>query len=147
MLIFSLDHKQVICGKLTDFGTCRNISPEKIKEKPLTSGVGTANYMAPEFLTANEKQSNYSYPVDVYAFGIVLYEKFIEKSAFDSEEFQQQWIIPKHIIAGKRFEKPYDIPEQYWNLIVKCWAQDFNERPTIENVIEEMKSWNYDIEY
>ena len=58
--------------KLIDMGTCK-----KIKEKGSTTGVnktftiiGTPNYMAPEIISGK----GYSYTVDLWSLGVVLYE-------------------------------------------------------------------------
>ena len=58
--------------KLIDMGTCK-----KIKEKASTTGVnktftiiGTPNYMAPEIISGK----GYSYTVDLWSLGVVLYE-------------------------------------------------------------------------
>ena len=130
VLVYSLNPKTSVCGKLTDFGTCRSISERSLQNKELTNGIGTPTYMAPECL----KNQKYDYKADVYSFGIVLYETFIEKNAFDEEKFNQQWMIPQFVIQGKRLDKPKHIPFDYWNLIQKCWNQNQEERPTFGQI-------------
>ena len=119
LLVFSLNPHSPVCAKLTDFGTCRNISERNLSAKALSTGIGTPTYMSPECL---QNSTDYSYPVDVYAFGIVLYETYIEKNAYDDDErFNQPWMIPQFVIEGNRLEKPDGIPENYWDLTTRCW--------------------------
>ena len=83
--------------------------------------------MAPECL----QNMNYSYEVDVYSFGIVLYESYNEKQAYsDDIQFDQPWKIPQFVIEGKRLNQPEGIPENYWNLTQNCWDQNPEKRPS-----------------
>ncbi|ELP86333.1 hypothetical protein EIN_296330 [Entamoeba invadens IP1] len=145
LLVFSLNPHSPVCAKLTDFGTCRNISERNLQSKALSQGIGTPTYMAPECL---QNSSEYSYPVDVYAFGIVLYETYIEKNAYENDErFNQPWMIPQFVIEGNRLDKPTGIPENYWDLTTKCWKQNPEERPTFADILATIESWGEDIRY
>ena len=68
-------------AKIADFGLARvdkhcQITPNIIsKNENLTSNVGTKRYMAPEL----QKQELYDKKVDIYAFGVLLYELFEDK--------------------------------------------------------------------
>ena len=142
VLIYSLNPHSTVCGKLTDFGTCRNISERNRINKELTQGIGTPTYMAPECL----QNFDYSYPVDVYSYGIVLYETFIEKSAYSDEQlFDQPWKIPQFVIEGKRLDQPDGMPENYWKLTQQCWDQNAENRPSFTDVLAEIESWDLDI--
>lgn len=142
ILIYSLNPHSPVCGKLTDFGTCRNISPNSLAKKELSQGIGTPTYMAPECL----QNANYSFSADVYSFSMVLYETYTEKQAFiDDERFNQPWMIPQFVIEGKRLEKPEGMRDDYWELINKCWDQEPNNRPTFIEIYKTFVSWNLDI--
>ncbi|ELP89779.1 serine-threonine protein kinase, putative [Entamoeba invadens IP1] len=144
VLIFSLNPHSAVCGKLTDFGTCRNISDRSVLNKDLTQGIGTPTYMSPECLS-NQK---YSYPVDVYAFGITMYETFIEGGAYTDEKvFDQPWKIPQFVSSGKRLERPDKMNDQFWELTTSCWDQDPETRPTFTDILKTVEGWNLDIKY
>jgi serine/threonine protein kinase len=145
LLIYSLNPNSPVCAKITDFGTCRSISDRNVNNKELTHGIGTPAYMAPECL---RNADDYSYPIDVYAFGMVMFETFTEKNAYENDErFNQPWLIPQFVIEGKRLDKPEGIPENYWDLLTKCWAQNPEERPTFVQVLQIIESWGEDIKY
>ena len=142
ILLFSLNARSAVCGKLTDFGTCRNVSARSIAAKELSAGVGTPTYMAPETLQGTA----YSYPVDVYAFGVMLWETWAECQAYvDDARFEQPWMIPQFVIEGKRLERPAGMPDWWWSLVERCWAQDAGARPDFGAVLREMAGWPYDI--
>ncbi|ELP88900.1 serine-threonine protein kinase, putative [Entamoeba invadens IP1] len=144
LLIFSMNPHTPISSKLTDFGTCRSISENALKIRALSQSIGTPTYMPPECL---ENNTNYGYPVDVYSFGIVLYETFIEGNAYENDDrFTQPWVIPQFVIEGNRLEKPREMEDYYWDLIEKCWKQKAEERPTFLDILDIMKTWDVDIE-
>ena len=139
ILVYSLNPHSLICGKLTDFGTCRNISERSLLKKELTKGIGTPTYMAPECLGIN----NYDIRADIYSFGIVMYETYIEREAYDTkndERFKQPWMIPQFVFEGKRLERPKGMPGDYWDLMKHCWQQDPNERPLFPQIYATLAS-------
>ena len=68
-LVFSLDEVLTENGKLTDFGSSRNINL-LMTNMTFTKGIGTPTYMAPEVLN----KEKYKKAADVYSFGVMMYE-------------------------------------------------------------------------
>lgn len=131
-----LDEKlePVICD-FHDFKSIEN-SPE------MKLAVGSPYCMAPElFMDDSEK---YSLPVDVYAYGFLLYNMFTSKLEFDDN---QPIKSPHHymmrISKGDRPVKPEGIPEHYWELIQRCWKQNPDERPTFDEIVNLLKNDKY----
>ncbi|ELP85303.1 hypothetical protein EIN_085250 [Entamoeba invadens IP1] len=144
VLVFSLNQFSTVCGKLTDFGTCRNISERSLSAKALTQGIGTPNYMSPECLRGTE---GYGYPSDVYSYGVMMYETYCQRTAYDSTDprFNQPWMIPQFVIEGNRLEKPEGCPDNYWDLMSKSWSQSQEDRPKFLDVVNTIESWGENI--
>ena len=53
--------------------------------------------------------------------------------------------IPQFVIEGKRLEKPDGIPNDYWNIIEKCWKHIPEDRPFAFQVYEMLKKLNVNI--
>ncbi|KAL7719912.1 Tyrosine kinase [Entamoeba marina] len=106
----------------------------------LTEVVGTPTYLAPEALD----NKPYSYPIDVYAYGLVLYETFLEGEAFDPEDpqFAEPWKIPPFVLEGNRPDRVEDMPDALWDLIDECWKQDMNSRPSFQDIVDTLESWD-----
>ncbi|ELP86252.1 serine-threonine protein kinase, putative [Entamoeba invadens IP1] len=133
VLIFSIEPRASVCAKLSDFGTTRDITEKSLKEHELTRGIGTPNYMPPECL----QRLSYGLPMDVFAFGVVMYETFVEHGAYDNDpRFTQPWNIPQFISEGNRLDKPDLVPDYYWKLLTSCWSQKEEDRPDIDAVFE-----------
>jgi hypothetical protein len=43
--------------------------------------------------------------------------------------------LASNVINGIRFEKPAQVTPFYWDLIQRCWAQDWEKRPTFTEII------------
>ncbi|KYQ93012.1 RGS domain-containing protein [Tieghemostelium lacteum] len=116
--------------KIIDFGSSRFVN------KNMTSHVGTQAWMAPEIFTSKR----YTEKVDVYSFGIILWEIFTRKAPYEHDKFNVPFLVTK----GERPELPKDCPAQILNLIKKCWAQKPSHRPSftkiciyLENIIQQ----------
>ncbi|CAM9099857.1 unnamed protein product [Ascophyllum nodosum] len=100
--------------KLCDFGLVRT---------SLTSA-GTPAYMAPELL--QERPFNKS--VDVYAFGILLWEIFYREIPFKGYEASD---IRGVVVSGGRPKIPRGAcPPEISRLMCRCWSQNPPQRPT-----------------
>ena len=111
--------------KITDFGVSKKLSTIESKTG---SQVGTQHYMALEI----EKGEKYNNKVDIYALGCIIYE------LFNLEEYYMDKILNKQIKINK------DIYNPKWKDLIDIMVKnDYNERPTIEEVynkIEDMES-------
>eukprot|EP00775_Hariotina_reticulata_P012407 gene12407-12542_t len=101
------------------------------------SQTGTAMYTAPEVtlgLPYNEK-------VDVFSFGVLLYELtarcmlfFTELPTNTSDASEPDRYAAK-VAQGYRPSRPKKMPQELWELISACWQQDPIRRPHITEVI------------
>lgn len=120
---------------VTDFGTSKTVDDVKTSQ---TVQQTTARIMPPEFLDDYQKY-NRSLPIDVYSYAMVLFYLWTEKEPF--EGLSNLAIIEK-TIKQIRPEFPSNKPlsEKWKTLIERCWAQDFTQRPTFEEICNLLES-------
>ncbi|CAB5388433.1 uncharacterized protein OCT59_029242 [Rhizophagus irregularis] len=132
-----LIHKDTI--KLADFGrSCQKGSANH------TKACGVIPYMDPKFF-----EENHSYGLteksDMYSLGILFWELTSRLSPFDFENKNHLEIIriKQDILNNKLRETP--IPgtnDKFVSLYKKCWQHEPDERPYIDQVIQELDSFN-----
>lgn len=89
--------------------------------------------MAPEIFN----REDYSFAADVYSFGILLWEMTARAKPFDD---LRSWDIPVAVSKGTRPKMPASAPLKLVALIAKCWASKPSSRPTMPQVIEELRT-------
>jgi len=110
--------------KICDFGLVRYKSAV-----PMTGMIGTIGWMAPEILTS---MPLYDEKVDVYSFGIVLWELLTGEEPYDNMENNE--IINSVVNFQLRPEVPEGISEQLSSLIISCWSHDPSDRPSFQQI-------------
>ena len=115
--------------KICDFGISR--FNEDIKDDENDDRIiGTAHWMAPEIFNSSE----YSHKSDVYSFGILLWEMLTEKMPFDGESDMQ--VMTTVCLQKKRPIIPKAVSNELKELIVLCWAQSPQERPSFDHIFQ-----------
>lgn len=108
----------IIC----DFGSSRE------KDILMTGTIGTPNYMAPEFL----KTEPYDEKVDVYAFGMILWELLTHEVPFFGLDSTQ--IIYHVVVLHSQPDIPEDAPHRLQETIKACLSINPTERPSFEEL-------------
>ena len=121
-----LDHR--FMPKLCDFGVSRFLA----KGRAMTDGIGTASHMAPELISSNF----YNTKVDIFAYGITLFEMLEKRKAFKGN---MKEVIQK-IKSGQRpnFVRKNN-PPGLVELIQKCWDANPDKRPSAVQVYKKFK--------
>eukprot|EP01132_Coremiostelium_polycephalum_P005360 gene5360-6689_t len=118
-------------SKIADLGISR--FKNEFGDKTMTS-IGNPRWRAPE-VTKGEK---YSEKVDVFGFGMILYEMFTRRVPFHQFEPVQASF---KIAGGERPPLPDSIDNRWTTLIQKCWEQNPANRPSflqIQQVIQQL---------
>lgn len=111
--------------KICDFGLSRFTQDE---HNAMSIEIGTPCWMAPEIFESR----NYTNKVDVYSFGIVMWEMLTESVPFKGLNAIQ--VAIKITKENERPEIPPNTPKSLRSLIKKCWDRDPNKRPTFSQI-------------
>ena len=117
--------------RICDFGFSRIES----KEEVMTKNVGTPHWMAPELLT---EAGGYDNKVDVYAYGIVLWEILTGRLPYQG--MAQTQIIGAVLMNNARPMIPSNCPPDVEALITESWARDPAQRPTFADIVRRFRN-------
>jgi len=128
--------KNIVIG---DFDTAKRLSTTN-KAKTIA---GTVPYMAPEIILSTD-DSNYSFPVDIWSFGMILYEITTLEAPFVNEDPMviQERIIKKNIPDINLFFEKTNLIIEYHGIIElyeSCTEMDPHMRRTVENLKNSIK--------
>jgi serine/threonine protein kinase len=127
---------------LGDWGLARNLSGFSVggvQEAP-TFAFGTPYFMAPELYGDND---DYSYEVDVFAWGILIYAMFaagesLAKLFDDGQIPRSSEQAMQKIQRGTRYKYLTGIPSAWWILIQQCWNGTPSFRPTMAAIVDSL---------
>jgi serine/threonine protein kinase len=127
--------------RIADFGLARLVE-DSIN---MTMAVGCPLYMAPELYAGSE---GYGLPVDVYAYGVLLYQVFTKELQLDEpppgkpsgkSSGQASTVMVPRIVKGARLRRHPNIPDMFWELITQCWSQNPRDRPSFSEIVDQMR--------
>lgn len=128
---------------IADFGIVTARDPH-IQMTTTSSGVmGTLNFMAPELLDAGSAADLQKFDrrrCDMYALACVCYEMFTGMYPFKNWNLNLKSLV----LRGQRPERPLEVHQVLddfmWNLMKALWAHKPRERPTAEQVCEQISN-------
>lgn len=135
--------------KVADFGLSRNFrgigTVTGSVAGIMTSETGTYRWMAPEMI----RHEPYNEKVDVYSYGVVLWELFSCEVPFSGmTPIQAAFAVAdKHLrpMSESEYAKDVKIPASWAALISQCWHPSSHARPRFQDILrilEEMEHCN-----
>jgi serine/threonine protein kinase len=146
---------QYVDAKLADFGMSKRLHgpPNTPNGQLMMSSVGfgdqpfgTYAYMAPEIFQGGAKLEEEDYKrVDVYAFGVVLYEMLTGVSPWQLECVQNSHQLYQLVCVDQRRPawgpRSDNIRYEYKRMIESCWHQKNDRRPRTGELIAQLDAW------
>ncbi|CAH3157700.1 unnamed protein product [Pocillopora meandrina] len=118
--------------KVTDFGMARDVQKENIYERK-TKGRLPVKWTAYEALMYGK----YTTKSDVWSYGVLLYEIFtIGGSPYPRMDGRK---IANLLQEGYRMPKPQHVDEELYQIMMKCWKNDPDARPTFTELKNQLK--------
>lgn len=122
--------------KLFDFGLAKELKEYRRADDgtyQLTSNTGSRRYMAPEVA----KRERYNLSVDVFSFGILLWEICALQKPFDCYSELRHY---NSVILGHQRPRTDIITSEKWSveirdLMIHCWSPNWEDRPTFRDVV------------
>jgi serine/threonine protein kinase len=130
--------------RVADFGLSKIMSMGEAQVQSaleMTQNVGTPLYMAPELF--EEGTEPYTTAVDVYAYGMFLYELCTASKPFKEKGEMKVFALGKYIVEGQRPTIPDYVPEPFADLMTKCWDKAPEQRPTFREIVTNISTGQY----
>ncbi|KAJ3208179.1 Protein kinase, partial [Clydaea vesicula] len=114
--------------KLSDFGYCAKLSPEKLKRATMA---GTPYWMAPEVV----KQKEYGPKIDVWSLGIMAIELIESEPPYlDEEPLKALYLIATN--GTPTLKSPAKVSAMLKNFLGRCLEVDTNKRASTDEVLQ-----------
>lgn len=125
--------------RICDFGLVRDIDQKAL----MTAELGTPIWMAPEVI----RGESYSEKCDVFSFSMILYQmatKILPLAELTSTVIMEKY---KNELYRPSFPKNPEIPKPLQNLIMSCWNENANERPSFQQIFDKFANGEVSFSY
>ena len=121
--------------KILDFGfaTLVENSSADSDEKFDLDRKGTKRYMAPEVL----RSEAYNHKADVYSFSLILWE--LMELAIPFADHRKERELEESFERGDRPLISGKFPEDFKELVQKCWSTYADDRPNFDEVVRDLQ--------
>ncbi|XP_040821243.1 proto-oncogene tyrosine-protein kinase ROS isoform X2 [Ochotona curzoniae] len=118
--------------KIGDFGLARDIYKNDYYRKR-GEGLLPVRWMAPESLM----DGIFTTESDVWSFGILIWE--ILTLGHQPYPAHSNLDVLNYVQTGGRLEPPRNCPDDLWNLMSQCWAQEPDQRPSFHKIQDQLQ--------
>ncbi|CAG9540504.1 unnamed protein product [Cercopithifilaria johnstoni] len=125
-------------AKIGDFGLCRYIHRDSAHYKS-KGGRLPVKWMSPEAI----KHYEFTMQSDVWSFGILMFE-IVTLGGSPYPGIQPNDML-EHLDAGGRMEQPDNCPNEYYEVMRSCWAQEPSSRPDFGTIRQKLAGQLEDI--
>jgi len=98
---------------------------------------GTPSWTAPEILSPPPGGAKYDESVDVYSFGIVMWEVLTRRAPYHEKNAV---CVAVDVIQGQRPPIPPDTDKQFAQLMQRCWDASPRKRPSMDEIMAYLNS-------
>ncbi|KAM3932703.1 proto-oncogene tyrosine-protein kinase ROS [Leptodactylus fuscus] len=115
--------------KIGDFGLARDVYKSDYYRKE-GEGLLPVRWMAPESLI----DGIFTTRSDVWSFGVLLWELF----TLGQQPYQgySNMEVLHYVRSGQRMDSPDNCPDDMWDMMMKCWAQNPAQRPNFAQILK-----------
>nr|XP_048281423.1 proto-oncogene tyrosine-protein kinase ROS isoform X3 [Myodes glareolus] len=131
-LVSGKDYTSPRIVKIGDFGLAREIYKNDYYRKR-GEGLLPVRWMAPE----NLMDGIFTSQSDVWSFGILVWE--ILTLGHQPYPAHSNLDVLNYVQEGGRLEPPRNCPDDLWNLMSQCWAQEPDQRPTFQTIQDQLQ--------
>eukprot|EP00899_Mesostigma_viride_P015168 jgi/Mesvir1/23652/Mv18316-RA.1 len=127
--------------KLADFGISRILNESTQQQPAMTQAVGSPGWMAPELFG----DGLYDGKVDVYSYGIVLWELMSLERPYARMGMEPLALIYQVINENLRPKIPEGAHPPLAALVEQCWQADPKKRPGFDDVLARLDAMEADV--
>jgi serine/threonine protein kinase len=103
----------------------------------LSANKSTIAYTAPELY-----DREYTTKVDVFSFGLILYEILVGSAVFAGQGYSEFHIMYR-AVTGTRAELPAGMSSEMKSLITRCWSTDPDSRPSFKKIRADLEQIHF----
>ncbi|XP_013419565.1 hepatocyte growth factor receptor-like [Lingula anatina] len=120
-------------AKVADFGLTRDVYTKEYYSSRDKQAKLPVKWMAPESMERNV----YTFRSDVWSYGVLLWELFTRgKVPYPGVD---GWDVLQFLNLGRRLDKPDYCPQHVYQLMLKCWSWEPEERPNFTPIVTQIE--------